>query len=244
MVTAMEAAGVDGAILVSPYSIYRYDDRYARAVHAHYPGKFRMVKPINPKSSTIEATVEAWASTPGAVGVRLMLPFASSDPDDTGLNRVIAAAARHSLAVNLHARGRLDQVAGLAARNRAATIVVDHLGLAQPMEPPVPADAFADLPKLLALAASDNIRVKLTGVFTLSSAPYPFRDVWAEIKRVVEAFGCHRCMWGTDWTRTRSFLSYSQAVEAFEAIEGVSAAEKADLMGGTLVRTYRWAETA
>ena len=40
MVAAMDAVGVDGAILVSPFSLYRYDASYALEVHAKHPGRF------------------------------------------------------------------------------------------------------------------------------------------------------------------------------------------------------------
>jgi hypothetical protein len=54
--------------------------------------------------------------------------------------------------------GRLDQAEGLITRNPNTTIVIDHLGLPQPFEPPVPAEPWADLPKVLELAAYDNVR--------------------------------------------------------------------------------------
>ena len=41
----------------------------------------------------------------------------STDPADPGINRVLAAAARHGLAVNLMCTGRLEQAGHLAARN-------------------------------------------------------------------------------------------------------------------------------
>ena len=44
-------------------------------------------------------------------------------------------------------------------------IVIDHLGLLQPARPPVPADVWADLPKLDgARAAVTFIRERLQGV--------------------------------------------------------------------------------
>ena len=43
MVAAMDAVGVDGAVLVSPFSMYRYDATYAIAVHAAHPSRFRLV---------------------------------------------------------------------------------------------------------------------------------------------------------------------------------------------------------
>jgi predicted TIM-barrel fold metal-dependent hydrolase len=48
MVAAMDAVGVDGAILVSPFSMYRYDASYALEVYAAHPDRFRLVKPVDP----------------------------------------------------------------------------------------------------------------------------------------------------------------------------------------------------
>src|SRR5215468_10699774 len=40
MAAAMDAVGVDGAILVSPFSMYRYDASYALEVHRAHAGRF------------------------------------------------------------------------------------------------------------------------------------------------------------------------------------------------------------
>ena len=48
MVAAMDAVGVDGAIFVSSFSMYEYDASYACEVQQKYPGKFALVKPIDP----------------------------------------------------------------------------------------------------------------------------------------------------------------------------------------------------
>ena len=164
MVAAMDAVGVDGAILVSPFSLYRYDASYALEVHAQHPDRFALVKPVDPSDPAVAETIAEWAATPGTVGVRIMLNRdVSSDPADPGINRVLAAAARHCLPVNLLAWGRLDQARELAARHPDTQLVLDHLGLLQPFEPPPPAQPFADLPKVLALAAQANIALKITG---------------------------------------------------------------------------------
>ncbi len=49
MVAAMDAVGVDGAILVSAFSIYQYDASYAVEVRNAHPGRFSLVKPIDPE---------------------------------------------------------------------------------------------------------------------------------------------------------------------------------------------------
>jgi predicted TIM-barrel fold metal-dependent hydrolase len=241
MVAAMDAVGVDGALLVSPFSMYRYDASYALEVYAAHPGRFGLIKPVDPSDPAVADTIAEWAATKGTVGVRIMLrDEVSADPADPGINRVLAAAARHRLPVNLLCWGRLEQVGGLAARNPQTTVVIDHLGLTQPFVPPVPAQPFADLPKVLALAAHKNIAIKISGACTLSHEPFPFKDIWDPLGRIFDAFGFDRCMWGTDWTRAVAFLTYKEGVEAFRVTDRLSERDRALLMGESLARIYNW----
>ena len=241
MVKAMDEVGVDGALLVSPFTMYRYDASYALAVRAVHPGRFAVIKPVDPTDPKVADTIAQWADTEGTVAIRIMMAQgAPIDPADPGINRVLAAAARHSLPVNLLAWGRLDQLGPLAARNPSTRLVIDHLGLLQPFEPPPPAEPWADLPKLLALASHDNVVVKISGACTLSHQPFPYKDIWDPLRRIFYAFGFDRCMWGTDWTRAVALLTYKQGVDAFRLTDRLSDSEKASLMGGTLTRVYGW----
>ena len=241
MVAAMDAIGVDGALLVSPFTMYRYDASYAIAVHAAHPGRFGLIKPVDPADPAVAETIADWAATDGTVAIRLMLRGdAPADPADPGINRVLAAAARHAMPVNLMCTGRLEQAERLAARNPDTMLVIDHLGLPQPHEPPAPAAPFADLPKLLALAGHANVAVKISGACTLSHEPFPYRDLWDPLGRIFDAFGFDRCLWGTDWTRATALLTYGQGVEAFRVTDRLSEADRAALMGGSLARVYKW----
>jgi predicted TIM-barrel fold metal-dependent hydrolase len=241
MVAAMDAVGVDGALLVSPFSMYRYDASYALEVHAAHPGRFGLIKPVDPADPAVADTIADWAATDGTVGIRIMMrDNVSTDPADPGINRALAAAAQHHLPVNLMCTGRLGQAAALAARNRNTMLVIDHLGLQQPSEPPAPAQPFAALPELLTLAAHDNIVVKITGACTLSHEPFPYSDLWDPLGRIFDAFGFERCMWGTDWTRAVALLTYQQGVEAFRVTDRLSDSDRAALMGETLQRIYQW----
>src|SRR6202035_481282 len=241
MVAAMDAVGVDGAILVSPFSMYRYDASYAKEVYATHPDRFGLVKPVDPTDPAVADTIADWAATDGTVGIRVFLrDNASTDPADPAINRVLATAARHSLAVNMACTGRLDQAGQLAARNPNTRMVIDHLGLAQPHDPPPPPQPFADLPKLLALAVHDNVAVKISGACTLSREAFPYKDIWDPLFRVFDAFGFERCMWGTDWTRAVGMLTYEQGVEAFRVTDRLSDSERASLMGETLTGVYNW----
>lgn len=242
MVAAMDAVGVDGALLISPYAMYRFDGSYARDVHKKHPKRFGLIKPFDPNDPAVAEQIAEWGGYDGTVGVRIMLNRdLSTDPADPGINRVLAAGARHGMPVNLLAWGRLEQASGLAVRNPNTQIVIDHVGLQQPMEPPAPAAPFADLDKVLALAAHDNVSIKISGACTLSHQPFPYKDIWDPLARILDAFGFERCLWGTDWTRAVALLTYAQGVDAFRVTDRLSDSERAMLMGGALERIYKWA---
>ena len=241
MVAAMAKVGVDGAIMVSSFSAYRFDPSYALEVYRAYPDRFRVVTPVDATDPAIDDIVAKWAATDGARGIRIILregmPMA---PDHPGLVRAFTAAARHGLPVNLLCWGILDAGEAIIRRFPETVIVIDHLGLLQPFRPPVPAGVWAELPKLLALAECGNVRVKVSGACTMSHRPFPYDDIWDPVLRVIDAFGLDRCMWGTDWTRTIQMLTYEQGVAPFRDTTRLSPADKAKLMGGTLQQVYKW----
>lgn len=241
MIKAMDEVGVDGALLVSVYTMYRWDESYAVAVQKAHPGRFGVIKPVNANDPKVADTIAAWAAMDGTVAVRIMFtPEVSTDAADPGINRVLAAAAKHDLPVNLMARGRLEQVAELAKRNPNTTLVIDHLGLEQPFAPPAPPQPWHELPKLLALAAHPNVVVKITGACTLSHEKFPYKDIWDPLGRIFDAFSLDRCMWGTDWTRAVALLTYKEGVDSFRIADRLSDSDRAVLMGGSLQKIYGW----
>ena len=109
MVAAMDKVGVDGAIFISAFSMYQYDASYAVEVQQAHPGRFAIVKPVNPDDPAVADVIADWKKTPGAVGIRIMLTKeANRAPDDPGLDRIARAAARHDFPVNVLFWGNLD----------------------------------------------------------------------------------------------------------------------------------------
>lgn len=244
MVKAMDAVGVDGAILISPYTMYRHDASYALEVYAKHPTRFGLVKPFDPNDPAVGEQIDEWASHKGVIGVRIMMrdgvSMAAADP---GINRVAAGARKHGVPLNLLCYNRLPQVMELARRNPDTQIVIDHVGLTQPFEPPPLAEPWADLENVLKAAAVPNIAIKITGACTLSREAFPYQDIWDPLRRIFDAYGIGRCMWGTDWTRAAEVLTYKQGVDAFRVTDRLSDSDRATLMGGSLQRIYKWAPT-
>ena len=240
MVAAMDAVGVDGAILISPYSLYHYDASYALQVYAQHPGKFGLVRPFDPDSATIEDDVAEWTGTTGVVGVRVMLGTQDFQADHEGLNRIFAAVGNAGVPLNVMCAGKLPLMGELARRNPDTQLIIDHVGLAQPFVPPPPAEPFADLENVISLAQYDNVAIKISGACTLSHQPFPYPDIWEPLSKVFSAYGLDRCLWGTDWTRAVRLLNYEQGVESFRVTDRLSDSDRATLMGGTLSRVYKW----
>jgi predicted TIM-barrel fold metal-dependent hydrolase len=241
MVAAMDKVGVDGAIFVSAFSLYGYDASYAVEVQRAHPGRFAIVRPMNVNDPAAEDVVAEWKKTPGAVAVRVMIAASSgNDPRGAGIPRVLRAAARHGLPVNLQCGGNFADGMDLIDRHPETRFVLDHLGVFQPRARPVPADVWKDLPQVLELARRPNAVIKVSGVCTMSREPYPYADIWDPLARVFDAWGFERCLWGTDWTRTFAMVNYEQAVKPFKLTDRLSDSERAMLMGGACARAYGW----
>src|SRR5947209_1153690 len=102
MVAAMDKVGVDAAIFVSPFSMYQYDGGYAVEVQRAHPGRFAIVKPVDPDDPAVADVIADWKNTPGTVGIRIILTKeAKREPNDLGLDRILRAAVRHDLPVNI-----------------------------------------------------------------------------------------------------------------------------------------------
>src|SRR5436309_14362166 len=127
MVAAMDTVGVDGALLVSPFTMYRYDASYAPR------SSRRSSRPVR-----IDQAGRSDRSRGGRYDRRLDgHRWYGRHPDhddsrginraaDPDINQILATAARHSQPVNLLCWGRLEQVGLLAARNPETMLVSDH----------------------------------------------------------------------------------------------------------------------
>jgi L-fuconolactonase len=242
MAATMDAAGVTAAILATPGGLYGNDNSYAfDAAHA-MPERFAVVARIDHQSPTMAQDLRDLMDTAGCVGVRMTV-FTEQhlrDWRDGGYQAFFEAAATNGTVVCLYPPLLLGELPSLLRRVPGLRLVIDHLGVRQP--PLLPADANweDELPGLLALADETNVYVKLSGMHDLAREPYPFRDLADPLRRIVEAFGVERLMWGSDWTRSASSLRYGQTVSYLSEIGDLSQAQLERLVGGTLRECFGW----
>ena len=243
MVAAMDKLGVDGAIFISSFSMYQYDASYTLEVQRAHPGRFALVKPVDPHDPAAADVIADWKKTPGTVGIRVIV---TNEPgreikDPGGLDRILRAAVKHDFPVNILLWGNVEAGTAVIDRHPDTRFIVDHLGLVQPRTPETrAAEPWAELPKILELAKRPNAVIKISGACTLSQKPYPYPDIWDPLARVFDAWGFERCLWGTDWTRAFAVVNYEQAVEPFRQTDRLSDSERAMLMGGACAKAYGW----
>jgi predicted TIM-barrel fold metal-dependent hydrolase len=143
MVAAMDNVGVDGAIFISSFSMYRYDASYAVEVAKAHPARMAIVKPVDPDDPDVADVIAEWKKTPGAVGIRIMVPKENKrDENDPGIDRILRAAVRYDLPVNMLAWGNLDVGTALVDRHPDTRFIIDHLGIVQPRQPPAPPEPW------------------------------------------------------------------------------------------------------
>jgi L-fuconolactonase len=254
-IAAMDAVGVHAAVLSVPPSyrarlsdsVYRYDNSYAEEAAATYPGRFCSVGRVDPGHPDLEEEVARVMRGTGVAGLRVAVtrPQQVQALHAGGYERLFAAAESQGVPVMLLAQPELRAVCQTAKAHPSLQLIVDHVGLVQPnthMPPdPRPLDA---LPDVLALAELPNVFLKLTGMTTLSGQPYPFADLRDPVRRIIDAFGPARLLWGSDYTRTKQITTYAEALHFFEHGGGLTEEEQRLIFAANLTSVLRWPEGA
>jgi predicted TIM-barrel fold metal-dependent hydrolase len=236
----MDVAGVAAALLVTS-AVYGSDNSYALEAVSRHPDRFRAIGRADPEAADLDEVLGAWRAK-GLVGLRLIIGSEAerSKFRARGFHRLLRTCAASRLPVCVFPPGILAELGPLAESLPEVSIVIDHLGLAQPPLMDPESDPFGRLPDLIALAGLPNIFVKMTAVPVLANEPYPFADLWPRLHSVLDAFGPERVMWGSDATRTAALHTFEQAVDYVRESSELSSAEKAQVLGGTLRRVFDW----
>ena len=147
----------------------------------------------------------------------------------------IAAAAGCRSPVNILC---WDNPAGaaIASANPGTQIVIDHLGLKQPFEPPVQPGGFDNLDAVLALAAHDNVAIKITGAHIVDTAISLCRHLGAAGAHLQRIWAAPLLM-GHGLDSRNLLLTYRQAVNAFRVTEHLSDSDAQRSWVGVLPRS-------
>jgi L-fuconolactonase len=218
LLTEMDTAGVDAAILVPPtFEGYR-NDLVLAAATAH-PSRFGVLGRVAlDDRARSEPLVRGWRQRPGALGFRLVLsagsdvnhPRAGSWLLDGSADWFWPVAQECGVPVMVHCIDLLGEIADIADRYPGLKLVVDHLGLPTPARD---AEVGRRVEDLAPLADRPNIAVKAGSIPCYTTESYPYPAMQGYLRRVVDLFGAHRVFWASDVTRLP--CDYSMLVRFF-----------------------------
>jgi predicted TIM-barrel fold metal-dependent hydrolase len=238
LVRDMNSAGVDRAILVPPSFDADRNDYALEAVRS-YPDRFAIMGRVALKQPGKDV-LKGWREQLGMLGVRLTFHRDADRPwlTDGTADWFWPQAERHGIPVMVHAPERLAEIGAIAAHHPDLRIIVDHMGFARAtMDDQAP----AAVERMNALARHPNVFVKVSALPCFSTEPYPFDNLRAPLRHVIEAFGPRRAFWGSDITRVPASCSYRQVVTHFtEELDFLSAADLEWIMGRGLAECLRW----
>ncbi len=206
LLARMKEHGVEWTVIVHVI-YYRWDCRYAAdAVRAH-PDKFAGVCRVDPQSSEAVSQLEHWVAA-GLRGVRLSPgegPSGDWIRDRQQMDPIWQRAGELKVPMCvLCPVSRIADVEEVIRRHDGALdVCIDHMA-------DCPIDKPDELKKLLALARYPRVYVKLSHLWSLSREAYPYRDTHEQVRRLYDAFGPQRLMWGTDWPAVEDYCGYGR----------------------------------
>lgn len=235
LLAEMDKAGVTAVIIVPPSWEGERNDLALAAARLH-PGRFAVMGRVVPDEPDGPAAIANWKAQPGMLGVRLVFGDDSPWPD-AGVDHWLWPSAESSgVPITLALRSHFGLVKEIAERHPRLRLSLDHMGTDWSKKD---AEAFAHLDQVLRLAAYPNVAVKVSMLPSLSTDPYPYRNVHRYLREVYDAYGPRRMFWGTNLSRLP--CSYRQAVTMFtEEIPWLSAADLDWIMGRAICDWLGW----
>jgi len=235
----MKANGVGNTVLVHVIH-YRWDCRYAGDVLKAHRGRFMGVCRVDPAAESAADDLTRWVRDYDFHGLRLSPAVGAAGDwinDRKRIDRILdrAVALKVPLCV-LCGTGRLLDVARVIERYRdSLDVCIDHMA-------DCPIDEPDELKKLLNLARLPRVFVKISHLWSLSRQKFPYKDTHDQVKRLSDAFGPPRLMWGTDWPIVEKYCGYARALALYrDEIAGWTAAERGWILGGTARKLWPFA---
>jgi len=236
----MDEVGVDKAVIVQPI-YYLFDNRYVADCLRRFPGRFAAIGLVDPKAPDAVARMEKLVREDGFGGLRIHSsrldhPSEWAAPDQDPLWRRSEELGTcfivHGPAANLP---HLEPIIG---RFPEVPVVLDHIGGAPTDEEP----PFPLLSHVLDLARFPKVYVKLTPQAHKSELPFPHADTFPAFRRIYDAFGPQRLMWGTNFPGVMKGVGYGPALEMFrDHVDFLTDDDKAWLFHRTALQVWSFA---
>ena len=181
-----------------------WDNTYVADCVKRYPKRLKAHGLIDPQDPKVADKLERWVKEHGLHGMRFSAIYYENGRN--GGDDWITSSAHHrawkqaaklgSIFNYFIAPKQLPKLAKMVQAHPTVPVIIDHfsqvnLGAKNP-EP--------DFKRLLSMARYPSVRVKISELTSVSkSGKYPFADAYNHVRRVYEAFGPDRLLFGTGY---------------------------------------------
>jgi predicted TIM-barrel fold metal-dependent hydrolase len=245
--TFARAAGIDHAVIVHPEP-YQDDYRYLEYCFAqeHVKGFFKGTCLFDPVAKdTPDRIASLVGNNPGRI-VALRIhetrkpgtpPARSGALKDRDMRAPEMKATWNrcqqlGLAIQMHFHPfYATQIAELTERFPEMVVILDHLGRAGEGTP-------ADFANVLKLAKFPRVIMKYSGVNYSSKQKYPFADVKPMVRKIYDAFGPNRIIWGYFGHDMPGFQQESALLDLM--FDYAPEEERRKIRGTNALRVFKW----
>jgi predicted TIM-barrel fold metal-dependent hydrolase len=270
---AMDALGIRGVVIDEFWGVFGGEDPThiapgfklpngawratcptAEIASALHPDRFAYLVRVDRRDPDLEAVMRVIASAPGARAIRIQPVWTMAEARamaDGAYEPLFALADRHRLPVFAFIPGFVELLVPYLTKFPELSVVVDHTGMPFAGIPPdrpedearrVASPAYFD--QVLRLADFPNAALKWAHAQArFGVADYPYAALRPFLRRAVDAFGPKRVMWASDETVIPDH-SWSDLLHAVRDDLGLTADEKAGVLGGAVRRLLDWPAAA
>ncbi len=231
----MRANGVAKTIVIQVI-YYRWDNSFVADVLKQYPQYFQGVARVNPEDPAAPDHLSRLVEEQGFRGVRLSP--AGNEQGDWIRGPLMPPLWKRCNELKvpmtlLAPATRMPDAARLIEKFPDLTVVIDHMA-------DCPLDRPDLLKLLLALERYPNVFVKISHTWSLSKQQYPYLDSQEQVKRLYDAFGPRRLMWGTDWPGVERYCGYAKALALVrDEMSFLNDEDRNWILGRTVERVWR-----
>ena len=219
--------GINRVVVVQT-GYHQFDNRYATDTVARLPDSFRAIGIVDETKEDVREDMEALKAR-GVFGFRIGVDY-----DGPQWDRLFEAAAATGQAMCplTHPDGA-PKIRAMAARHPDTTVVIDHMTRIGELQP-IDDDHVSELE---AIARHANAHIKISRLHGLGDGP-PHDDLLPMIRRVVDAFGPERCMWGSDSPYQVVKETMEDSISVVRDKLGLSDSDRDQILKGTAERLF------
>lgn len=246
LVDEMDKHGIAHCVLVQTIC-HGWDNSYLAACVKAHPKRFAGQGLIDPTADDVAEKLEFWVKRHGLAGMRFS-PMYYKGKDEwlnaKATDAVWKKAAELGTVFNFFiGADQLPKLEDMVRRHPKVKVVVDHVGRCD-LES---ATHEQDVKNLLALARYPRVYVKISELTSLSvTKKYPFQDTHATVKKVYDAFGPDRLLWGTGFPgATRAEADRPTCTQELDIIRKglpfLTASDREKILGKNAVKVWGFA---